>query len=445
MAIPAVPAYLGKEYLHTASPALRFGLYLPVWTGHDDQEKQIHARARKRSPEARELQSFLEHHGMNDTIAAWMGRGRNPLPALWEKDKEGAKKAWKSVTGFNPEFNPNDQDCMKALAARQAIMSASYSAREQMLILHAKAIAPFTTGLGNEHPLENGFAFLNPYGLPYLPGSGVKGVLRQAARELVSGDWGEACAWDDDAIDALFGKEDSKEARRGALSFWDVIPQLKGNTLQVEVMTAHQGHYYQDGDSPHESGKVNPINFLTVPPGSGFTFHVQCNLPFLSALAPELARDSRWKELLQAAFTHAFDWLGFGAKTAVGYGHMQIDAQRTEQIRQEQEEEERKQARQKELEAAVSGLPEDAAWVETQNHSGAWQDNNRLLGDLEAFLDGHEKLSQEALHRLRDILDQHWKGIIENPDATRGRRNKPSFKPRPRELARRLIAMLGKA
>ena len=42
-----------------------------------------------------------------------------------------------------------------------------------------------------EHPLENGFAFLQPYGLPYLAGSGVKGVLRQTARLLAENAFGE--------------------------------------------------------------------------------------------------------------------------------------------------------------------------------------------------------------------------------------------------------------
>jgi len=417
MAIAAIPEYLNHQDLSAASPGMRFGMYLPVW-GRDNRTKEI----------------LWGTHDINYRIA-----GRDHQERRFEDNNKVAslKQALK--------LNRSDTEIMEALTTRQTTAAASMATTGQLLSLNAKAIAPFTTGLGNEHPLENGFAFLNPYGLPYLPGSGVKGVLRQAARELLKGDWGDACDWNEDAINALFGKEDSNSPQRGTLSFWDVIPQLKGNTLQVEVMTAHQGHYYQQGESPHDSGQPIPINFLTIPPGSGFTFHVQCNRPFLSRLAPRLAADDRWRDLLQVAFTHAFDWLGFGAKTAVGYGHMQIDEQRTEQIRQEQEEEEREQARQKELESALDGLPEDAAWIETQSHSGDWQDNNRLLGDLEAFLDGHENLSQEALRRLRTILDQHWKGIIENPDATHGKKNKPSFKPRPRELARRLIAMLGKA
>jgi CRISPR-associated protein Cmr6 len=245
------------------------------------------------------------------------------------------------------------------------------------LAFDAQAIAPFTTGLGNEHPLENGFAFLNPYGLPYLPGSGVKGVLRQAARELAKGEWGQS-EWSaekryslpsekDESIplsmlDVLFGRETADgdtEHLRGALTFWDVIPQIKGDHLHVEIITPHQKHYYQDGQNPHDSGQPVPISFLTVPPGSGFTFFVQCNLALLERHAPELANGEKWKHLLLAAFEHAFNWLGFGAKTAVGYGAMQENAakkaEREEQLRKQQEE-----ARRSTL------SPDDLAWEVNQ-------------------------------------------------------------------------------
>ena len=78
---------------------------------------------------------------------------------------------------------------------RQEALATPHQDGGALMTFEAQAIAPFTTGLGNEHPLENGFAFLSPYGVPYLPGSGVKGVLRQAARELVSGKWGEIAGW----------------------------------------------------------------------------------------------------------------------------------------------------------------------------------------------------------------------------------------------------------
>lgn len=305
MPVAAVPAYLGKDF-KDASPGMRFGMYLPIWTERAD-------------------------------------------PGLWDKNDFAAKDAWKRVT----TLSNRDKGTMKALQSRLSTAFAASVPADARLSLVVEAIAPFTTGLGNEHPLENGFAFLNPYGLPYLPGSGVKGVLRQAASELASGKWDDSKGWTDkrihpvkvgrdtvelSLIDTLFGREPARGEThhvRGALTFWDVIPQIKGDALAVDIMTPHQSHYYQQkperkaGEiiNPHDSGQPNPISFLTVPAGSTFSFHVTCDLAHLAHLAPDLAANERWKTVLTAAFEHAFQWLGFGAKTAVGYGAMSSEAQ----------------------------------------------------------------------------------------------------------------------
>jgi CRISPR-associated protein Cmr6 len=283
-------------------------------------------------------------------------RGRRNFPGLWEKNTDAAKEAWQKVA----QLTPDDRKRSEALLGRQQACAAVCS---EIFQLNATAIAPFTTGLGNEHPLENGFAFLWPYGLPYLPGSGVKGVVRRAAQELASNEWGDTRGWSTgkaytltagkeriglSVIDVLFGLESGNgetEHVRGALSFWDVIPQIKGNSLMVEVMTPHQSHYYQEkrepksGNSlsPHDSGQPNPITFLTVPAGSKFSFHVVCDRLHLERLTADrnegaidlLTEDNgtpRWQQLLAAAFEHSFEWLGFGAKTAVGYGAMETEA-----------------------------------------------------------------------------------------------------------------------
>jgi len=340
MPMAAVPNYLGTDFKH-ASPGMRFGMYFKLWE------------------------------------------------AGWSKSKDRPLDDAKRVS-------PNDLKTMKALLARQQQTFDASAAPAASLRLAALAIAPFTTGLGNEHPLENGFAFLNPYGLPYLPGSGVKGVLRQAARELASGQWGEKKGWSDEQryyieigvgkerrkialsmLDALFGRETETgdtDHVRGALTFWDVIPQIAPEnpkspdqiSLAVEIMTPHQSHYYQQDAyagsmTPHESGKPNPISFLTVPPGSDFVFHVQCDAAHLVRLAPELAQvgqdgSPRWKTLLEAAFAHAFKWLGFGAKTAVGYGAMETErmkqARLAEMEKQRQAETQTARARERERQEA---------------------------------------------------------------------------------------------
>ena len=325
MPIAAVPAYLGKDF-KDASPGMRFSMYLKLWGIN------------------RRTQAVLwQTHDLDYEVRGQNQREReikceNKVPALTEA---------KCLTN-------TDKKVMSALSHRQQQVFNTVASDEATLRLDARATAPFTTGLGNEHPLENGFAFLNPYGLPYLPGSGVKGVLRQSARELASGAWGDAHGWSVEEhyevrvanettvlsmLDVLFGLESEGGDTthiRGALFFWDVIPQIEDDSLMVEVMTPHQSHYYQrrsdpksgGSTNPHDSGQPTPISFLTVPPGSGFRFFVTCDTAHISRFAPGLLRAapgadrSRWQMLMTAAFEHAFQWLGFGAKTAVGYGAM---------------------------------------------------------------------------------------------------------------------------
>ena len=372
MAIAAVPAYLGKDFSQ-ASPGLRFGMFLPLW-GEDNRSGELLWTTSDVKYEARGPQREIR--------------------ALPDQNKTAALR-------HATKLNRSDLDTMAALGQRQSALATPLAAQGQLLSLHAVAVAPFSTGLGNEHPLENGFAFLNPYGLPYLAGSGVKGVLRQAARELSGHGWGDDQGWTEDAITALFGKTSSDgetEHQRGALMFWDVLPQIAGDALQVEVMTPHQSHYYQNGDSPHESGQPNPINFLTVPPGSKFVFHVQCDVAFLARLphaAPELARDARWQQLLTAALAHAFQWLGFGAKTAVGYGALREDptiaAQRAQKAVADQ-----------------ARMAAQAAEVERQEALAALSPTERTMRE---FLDTRTDKNQSELAALTGALKRgQWSG-----------------------------------
>lgn len=317
----AVPQYLGDDF-GKASPGLRFTMYLEVWNGGEN--------------------------------ASGTGGNRRVNPreegiGKWRRDKKANRLALKNVA---PLGEGDHKSLLDKLIARQREMAQQYA---DALRVDAVAITPFTTGLGNEHPLENGFAFLWPYGLPYLPGSGVKGVLRQAARELREGVWGDAHGWDREAgyrlsdgtidlnlsvVDILFGRETGEGERdhvRGVLAFWDVYPSIKDGKLLVEILNPHYTDYYQQPGagtgpiiSPHDTGQPVPNLFLTVPPESHFHFVVTCDTVRLRRLAPDLAEPGAggrpaWQALLAAAFELAFEWLGFGAKTSVGYGAMRKD------------------------------------------------------------------------------------------------------------------------
>lgn len=262
MARAAVPDYVGSNF-NQCPPGHRFNLYFEIWQGN------------------------------------------------WALDKINKTQALHQTLSC-----VSVSSLLTGLRDRQNRLAASLSEPNRMVI-DAKSTSPFATGLGLEHPVENGFAFLTPYGVPYLAGSGVKGVLRRAAEELV-----KQCepGFDQAVVDDMFGSESQAKPARGALSFWDVFPIPAKDSLVVEVMTPHSSHYLQDGKAPHDAGKPNPIPFLAVPAGSEFRFVVTCEPSLMAAdLRP------RWKPVLEQILLHAFDWLGFGAKTAVGYGALTED------------------------------------------------------------------------------------------------------------------------
>lgn len=395
MAFAAVPNYLGRDF-SAAAPGHRFYLYFQVW-GFDH---------------------------------------RNGVPCWGTADQGNDGKTYQNKAGAVDKTLPlteNDKRAMAALAERQRAI-----AGDHVWWLPAQTVAPLTTGLGMEHPLENGFAFLHPYGLPYLAGSGIKGVLRQAARELRDDE--PESGWTNEIIDALFGADTGDTAARGALIFWDVFPELK-DSLITEVMTPHQTHYYQDQEPPHDSGKPNPIPFLAIPPGCSLTFYVDCNRHLLP---DALREDEAWQGPLRAAFEHAFEWLGFGAKTAVGYGHVALDTDALEREAEKQREQQARQAEQQRIKASTQGLPEDAAWLEAQRQRGAWPDNAAFLHDMEQWLDNlqADALTAAAWQRIEaEMAQRYGQSILIDPDATQGKKQKPRYKERPRAIAKRLIAL----
>jgi len=276
----------------------------------------------------------------------------------------------------------------------------------------AKATAPFVTGMGYEHPLENGFAFLNPYGLPYLPGSSIKGVLLAAAKEL---------ALDEIIIAELFGSS-AEDGKQGGLNFWDVLPKGK---LALDIMTPHYGEYYQGKESPHDAGQPNPIVFLTVAPGADFAFYVQ--------RIHTLQCD--WQTVLEKCFDHAFDWLGFGAKTAVGYGAMICDKD------EEGKWSDCKKEYCKKAKILVM-TPEERELAEIEQKRTGW---NRNHGDfllyVEQRLEENEPLTPQVLQIFQELLEEYYNGIMNNPDAVYGKKQKPRYKERPKKLAIKLTVI----
>ena len=170
-------------------------------------------------------------------------------------------------------------------------------------------------GLGGDHVQETNMTLDHVYGIPYLPGSAFKGVVRSwIIQEYFGSD--ENLAMRDRDFRAVFGSQESA----GKVQFLDVLP-AGGVHFEIDIMNPHFSTYYTGSAFPTDDQRLIQIYFLTLK-NTHFRF-----LILAKAAAPlQLAKD--W-------FTEAIANLGFGAKSAVGYGYFREIEDKTKDIKDE--------------------------------------------------------------------------------------------------------------
>lgn len=209
-----------------------------------------------------------------------------------------------------------------------------------------KTDSPFVTGLGREHPVENGFLWHHTLGVPYLPGSSVKGMIRAWIEQWAD----EKDKKEKEEIDRIFGsKQPTEQPQVGEVVFLDAIP-LDTVRLKADIMTPHYGGYYQNKKRPKAPGdwiSPVPIPFLAVKEGATFHFAIVPRRQLCLETSGESSElrggDLRSDcEIVINWLKEALKWIGAGAKTAVGYGRMSVDDPNKERCEKEWREQKQK-------------------------------------------------------------------------------------------------------
>jgi len=168
----------------------------------------------------------------------------------------------------------------------------------------AQAQGRLVIGLGGEGVLETSITLHRTYGVPYIPGSALKGLAARYARtRLEKQDWG----LHSEAYKTLFG--DTGEA--GYITFFDAL-YIPGSVKQdrplaLDVITVHHPEYYR-------GEKVPPADWDSPTP-----------IPYISATGSYLIALYGAPDWVEAAFDildHALSEEGIGAKTSSGYGRL---------------------------------------------------------------------------------------------------------------------------
>lgn len=292
-----------------------------------------------------------------------------------------------------------------------------------------KNTSRFVMGMGNAHPLENGLTWHPTLGTPYLPASGLKGVLRSWDRT----EFGEPGKKGRLELRPEGARAFGGQNRIGELIFFDLLP-LGPVKLVREIMTPHYGGYYQEKKIPGDWESPIPIQYLAVEAGQewqlGIAFHNR-----------QGSKKSLWDEI-DKLIEDALVWGGAGAKTAIGFGRFErvlatesdwdTQRRRAEAVRleQQQEAEQRLQLEQEydtmspEL-AEIRRLADAGDWIEPDGTPNA----ERFPSALAEFLDSRNHLAPEVLGWLQEVFERRHPNLWKNPDETKGKKNKPIHKP----------------
>ncbi len=309
------------------------------------------------------------------------------------------------------------------------------------------------TGMGNPHPVENGFAWHPTLGVPYLTGAAVKGLVRTYIENYLDADNKEKQA----LLLNWFGSTDKNPhsdnyiTQTGNLIFFDALP-VEPVELVVDIMTPHMGGWYQDGaDNPDTPETVPadwhdpiPVTFLS-------TKEITLQFSFALRQYPEnTSEDAKQHEAIdledvKLVLTNALKYLGAGGKTATGYGAMNLDTKRQEDQAELLQEQEDKQNKQNELESAKKNMTPLAAEFFEQSQINSWETDKNAFwkeGIIERWLEQLEEDNDPELKQaIVKLFEMHFQGAMENPDKTRGKKNKPVYKPRVITVAKRLLAI----
>lgn len=284
-----------------------------------------------------------------------------------------------------------------------------------------KVSGRLAAGLGNASVLENGLSLNHTYGLPYLPGTGLKGLASAMAHlGLQDEAWRRGVEQQDgrwvgqgEHHKLLFGAMDTgaEDAAAGLVIFhdawWDPEPeQGKPEThlpFQPDVMTPHhQAYNLEGGDWPNDWESPVPVPFLS----AGGTFRIA------------LTGSEEWVEAAFEILQMAFQHLGFGAKTQIGYGRGNLDRHESPEERAEREAAEAAEAKAR-AEREAEEAARQAEALKAAREAGKTTAEGKLflvnpsLGRYKLDFAGHT-LGDPTRDALKALAGDAWEALAES-------------------------------
>jgi CRISPR-associated protein Cmr6 len=281
----------------------------------------------------------------NLDVSLALFNGLDGYSRVEQQEKSGKAQPVRTSYTLNAKWSRNTADAL--LKSKHAALDKSAEAYRlvgyEVMKCQARLLSSLVIGLGNEHPTEKGFRFDWNLGVPFVPATGLKGVVRLAflVNRLNELDEAKAKAFwtritdgllEDDARELFGCDEDRKhnqQDQRGGIIFFDAYPEELPR-LEPEIMNCHYPDYLNKKAErgPTEDQQPNPQKYWAISPWLDNERHKPLYFIFRMLVPTEIA-SSENGEKLQLALKETLSVHGLGAKTAVGHGKFEMHSKRS--------------------------------------------------------------------------------------------------------------------
>ncbi len=238
-----------------------------------------------------------------------LNNSTEPNAGLWldkfiveqDKRKKEARREFVREVSEISVFKDYNEFYTRWTTTLGAFQNLGYAIRSGKAIVQGRMVV----GTGSESVLETAVTLHRTYGIPYIPGSALKGLTASFARQHCGSDWIKTS----ENYMTVFGNT----AESGCIAFFDALYVAEDgasrNPLKRDVLTPHHREYYMGSQPPADWDDPNPVHFLSAT-GS-----------YLIAIAAS-AGGNEWVKAVWEILRTALAELGVGAKTSSGYGRM---------------------------------------------------------------------------------------------------------------------------
>lgn len=241
-----------------------------------------------------------------------------PYFQLENKDKTGNKDKIKSIY-YNKYCFDKEKETVKKINYYNQIKKSIFKTDEFELKLNNKLII----GLGHPSVYETSITLHHIYGVPYIPGSAIKGSFRSYIIEKFFNKkltqynnydkFEQEVLFETPWFVEIFGNQE----KQGKVIFFDAFSD--DATIKKDIMNPHYPDYYDEKNYPTDDQNPRPINFLTVVGTFKFIFGIKKEI--------DITIDNNKQSILgfvKENLQKSLQEFGIGAKTSVGYGYFDL-------------------------------------------------------------------------------------------------------------------------